>query len=160
MRAKLANLHHCAVPFLSRAAVNLCWHYNTYNFRSYPYFSCLVCHKSATRTDTTAYPDRNNSTPGQTQQHTRRDTTAHPDRHNSTSGQTQKHTTTYKHIQYTRTGIRTNSRTRASTYSYAQKHTHTTTCTVIHIYMYNVYCSVHTIYSRHKYTCRAKLRRI
>ena len=24
MRDKLANLNHCAVPFLSRAAVNLC----------------------------------------------------------------------------------------------------------------------------------------
>ena len=29
MRAKLANLNHCAVPFLSRAAANLCWYYNT-----------------------------------------------------------------------------------------------------------------------------------
>ena len=27
MRAELANLNHCAVPFLSRAAVNLCWYY-------------------------------------------------------------------------------------------------------------------------------------
>ena len=26
MRAKLANLNHCAVPFLSRAAVNLSWY--------------------------------------------------------------------------------------------------------------------------------------
>ena len=26
MRAELTNLHHCAVPFLSRAAVNLCWY--------------------------------------------------------------------------------------------------------------------------------------
>ena len=26
MRAKLANLNHCAAPFLSRAAVNLCWY--------------------------------------------------------------------------------------------------------------------------------------
>ena len=26
MRAKLANLNDCAVPFLSRAAVNLCWY--------------------------------------------------------------------------------------------------------------------------------------
>ena len=25
MRAELAHLSHCAVPFLSRAAVNLCW---------------------------------------------------------------------------------------------------------------------------------------
>ena len=29
MRAKLANLNHCAVPFLSRAADNLCWYYIT-----------------------------------------------------------------------------------------------------------------------------------
>ena len=27
MRAKLVNLNHCAVPFLSRAAANLCWFY-------------------------------------------------------------------------------------------------------------------------------------
>ena len=27
MRAELANLNNCAVPFLSRAAANLCWHY-------------------------------------------------------------------------------------------------------------------------------------
>ena len=27
MRAELANRNHCAVPFLSRAAVNLCWYY-------------------------------------------------------------------------------------------------------------------------------------
>ena len=26
MRAKSANLNHCAVPFLSHAAVNLCWY--------------------------------------------------------------------------------------------------------------------------------------
>ena len=29
MRAELANLNYCAVPFLSRAAVNLCWYYIT-----------------------------------------------------------------------------------------------------------------------------------
>ena len=29
MRAELARLNHCAVPFLSRAAVNLCWYYYT-----------------------------------------------------------------------------------------------------------------------------------
>ena len=27
MRAELANLNYCAVAFLSRAAVNLCWYY-------------------------------------------------------------------------------------------------------------------------------------
>ena len=27
MHAELANLNHCAVSFLSRAAVNLCWYY-------------------------------------------------------------------------------------------------------------------------------------
>ena len=26
MRAELSNLNDCAVPFLSRVAVNLCWH--------------------------------------------------------------------------------------------------------------------------------------
>ena len=30
MRAELTNLNHCAVPFLSRAAVNLCWYYHTF----------------------------------------------------------------------------------------------------------------------------------
>ena len=29
MRTELANLNHCAVPFLSRAAVNLSWYYYT-----------------------------------------------------------------------------------------------------------------------------------
>ena len=29
MRAELANLNHCAVPFPSRAAANLCWYYMT-----------------------------------------------------------------------------------------------------------------------------------
>ena len=29
MRVKLAILNHCAVPFLSRAAANLCWYYYT-----------------------------------------------------------------------------------------------------------------------------------
>ena len=29
MRAELANLNDCAVPFLSRAAANLCWYYYT-----------------------------------------------------------------------------------------------------------------------------------
>ena len=27
MRAELTNLNNCAVPILSRAAVNLCWYY-------------------------------------------------------------------------------------------------------------------------------------
>ena len=30
MRAELASLNHCAVPFLSRAAVNLIWYDSTY----------------------------------------------------------------------------------------------------------------------------------
>ena len=30
MRAELANIHHCAVPFLSRAAVNLSWYDSTH----------------------------------------------------------------------------------------------------------------------------------
>ena len=29
MRAELATLNDCAVPFLSRAAVNLCWYYTS-----------------------------------------------------------------------------------------------------------------------------------
>ena len=28
MRAELANLNHCAVPFLRSAAANLCWYYS------------------------------------------------------------------------------------------------------------------------------------
>ena len=35
MRAKLANLNHCAVPFLSCAAVNLSWYYYTYACKNY-----------------------------------------------------------------------------------------------------------------------------
>ena len=34
MRAELANLNHCAVPFLSRGAPNLCW-YNTITYLQY-----------------------------------------------------------------------------------------------------------------------------
>ena len=34
MRAELTNLNICAVPFLSRAAVNLCW-YDISEIRSY-----------------------------------------------------------------------------------------------------------------------------
>ena len=30
MRAELAYINHCAVPFLSRAAANLCWYDITY----------------------------------------------------------------------------------------------------------------------------------
>ena len=29
MREELAGLNHCAVPFLSRAVVNLCWYYSS-----------------------------------------------------------------------------------------------------------------------------------
>ena len=32
MRAKLANENHSAVPFLSRADINLCWYYITCKF--------------------------------------------------------------------------------------------------------------------------------
>ena len=45
MCAKLANLYHCAVPFLSRAAVNLCW----YDSATYPrthYITYSVCYVS------------------------------------------------------------------------------------------------------------------
>ena len=30
MRAKLAYLNYCAVPFLSRVVVNLCWYHHKY----------------------------------------------------------------------------------------------------------------------------------
>ena len=30
MRAELANLNHCAVPFLTRASAFLCWYYFTF----------------------------------------------------------------------------------------------------------------------------------
>ena len=39
MRAKLANLNDCAVSFLSRAAVNLCWYdivYSNYSLSILP----------------------------------------------------------------------------------------------------------------------------
>ena len=44
MRAELANLNHCAVPFLNRAAVNLCWYYDTTRIRTHVthYSSCLT----------------------------------------------------------------------------------------------------------------------
>ena len=32
MRAKLASLNQCTVPFLSRAEVNLCWYDSIYIF--------------------------------------------------------------------------------------------------------------------------------
>ena len=32
MRAKTDNINHCAVPLLSRAAVNLCWYYSSILF--------------------------------------------------------------------------------------------------------------------------------
>ena len=33
MRAEIANLNNCAVPFSSRAAANLCWYYIIYIFQ-------------------------------------------------------------------------------------------------------------------------------
>ena len=41
MRAELANKNHCAVPFLSRADVNLCRYYYTYKYYNYA-VSCSV----------------------------------------------------------------------------------------------------------------------
>ena len=35
MRAELVNLNHCAVPFLSRAAANLCWYYYSIYYKVY-----------------------------------------------------------------------------------------------------------------------------
>ena len=40
MRADLANLDHCAVPYLSSAAANLCW-YNTSVYYISPILECL-----------------------------------------------------------------------------------------------------------------------
>ena len=37
MRAELANLNDCAVPFLSRVAVNLSWHIYTPDFATFKY---------------------------------------------------------------------------------------------------------------------------
>ena len=42
MRAKLATLNHCAVPFLSRTAVNLCWYYHIRSRCQPPQSSSLV----------------------------------------------------------------------------------------------------------------------
>ena len=39
MHAKLANLNHYAVPFLSRAGVNLCWYYYIYIYNFDQYFN-------------------------------------------------------------------------------------------------------------------------
>ena len=41
MRAKLATLNHCAVPFLSHAVTNLCWYYYILNIRT-----SALCSKS------------------------------------------------------------------------------------------------------------------
>ena len=47
MRAELANINHCAVPFLSRAAVNLSWYDSTYIIIIYiiymVYAACTEC---------------------------------------------------------------------------------------------------------------------
>ena len=40
MRAELADLNHCAVPFLSRAATNLYWFVIIYNVA---YFRTIFC---------------------------------------------------------------------------------------------------------------------
>ena len=36
MRAKLANLNHCAAPFLRRAVAKLCWYYTLYTIHITP----------------------------------------------------------------------------------------------------------------------------
>ena len=41
MRAKLATLNQCAVPFLSRAVANLCWYYYILNI-----LTSALCSKS------------------------------------------------------------------------------------------------------------------
>ena len=43
MRAELANLHHCEVPFLSRAAVNLCWYDYDYDYDYKMYILLIYC---------------------------------------------------------------------------------------------------------------------
>ena len=45
MRAELTNLNHCAVPFLSRAAVNFCWFYYIVNIIFW--FEVVIYHFSA-----------------------------------------------------------------------------------------------------------------
>ena len=42
MCADLAGLNHCAVPFLSRAAVNLCWYYSSVVFNYNDTFKLFV----------------------------------------------------------------------------------------------------------------------
>ena len=45
MRAELANLNHCVVHFLSRAAVNLCWYYynnKTFILDSWPHIVIAI----------------------------------------------------------------------------------------------------------------------
>ena len=47
MRATLANLNHCAVPFLSRDTVNLCWYHYTYmNTALHGHFTTGLIHTS------------------------------------------------------------------------------------------------------------------
>ena len=45
MRAKLANLNHCAVPFLRCAAANLCWYYYYVIYMSFYIISTLGSEK-------------------------------------------------------------------------------------------------------------------
>ena len=44
MRADLASLNHCAVPFLSRAGANLCWYH--YITKIYMYLEILLLTKT------------------------------------------------------------------------------------------------------------------
>ena len=62
MRTKLASLNHCAVPFLSRAAVNLGWYYcsmyiysqiTIYNICTSTYFQ--LCFSSSYNPDKTIF---------------------------------------------------------------------------------------------------------
>ena len=55
MRAELANINHCAVPFLSRAAVNLSWYDSSQhsevqieNVNEYPntFFNTLIIYST------------------------------------------------------------------------------------------------------------------
>ena len=45
MRAELANLNHCAVLFLSRAAANFCWYHKLENCNRFPITVKIIRHQ-------------------------------------------------------------------------------------------------------------------
>ena len=51
MRAELANLNHCAVPFLRRAAANLSWYDSTATVRDMLFLTILLTKTTAAQNE-------------------------------------------------------------------------------------------------------------